>query len=211
MADEESNGQTGGLPGGSLIPDAAPSANDALADLVSLVATRRDRAAFIKLYDHYAPRLNAYLLRLGTENGVAEELAQEVMVTLWRKAELFDRSKSSVGTWLFRIARNRRIDLIRRDKFGKVDQSDPIFQPAEMESAGDMMDQQLREERVRAALTSLPSEQRILVERAFFLGESHSQISEATGLPLGTVKSRIRLAFTRLKRIIEADHQIDID
>ena len=189
----------------------ASSQNDLLADLVTKVAVDRDREAFIALYDYYAPRLNAYLLRLGTENGVAEELAQEVMVTLWRKAELFDRTKSSVGTWLFRIARNRRIDMIRRDKSASIDQNDPIFLPSEAESAGEMMDQTRREERVRLALKSLPDEQRILVERAFFLSESHSQIAEMTGLPLGTVKSRIRLAFARLKKLLEADPEVDID
>ena len=185
--------------------------NDELAELIERVATSRDREAFIRLFDHYAPRINAYLMRLGAGNGVAEELTQEVMVTLWRKAELFDRSKSSVGTWLFRIARNRRIDAVRRDRLGDIDQNDPAFLPSAPDDADEVVDTQRREERVRAAVAALPPEQQDLVDMAFFKGLSHSQIAEETGLPLGTVKSRIRLAFTRLRRILEADTQVDVD
>jgi RNA polymerase sigma factor (sigma-70 family) len=185
--------------------------NEELADLVEQVAAKQDRQAFIALFDHYAPRLTSYLMRLGTENGVAEELAQEVMVTLWKKAALFDRTKSSVGTWLFRIARNRRIDALRRDRMADVDQNDPAFLPSAPEEAGSFIDAQRREERVRSALSSLPAEQLALVELAFFKGLSHSQIADETGIALGTVKSRIRLAFSRLRRILEADAQVDVD
>ena len=80
------------------------------------VAKRRDRAAFTRLFDHFAPRLNAYMLRLGTDPALAEEIVQDVMSTLWRKADLFDPAKSSLSTWLYRIARNRRIDLARRNR-----------------------------------------------------------------------------------------------
>lgn len=185
--------------------------NEELADLVERVAAHRDRQAFVRLFDHYAPRINAYLLRIGTENGVAEELTQEVMVTLWRKADLFDRRKSSVGTWLFRIARNRRIDSVRRQRLGDLDENDPTFHPAGSDDPDETLDGQRREERVRLALESLPPEQRSLVDMAFFKGLTHSQIAEETGLPLGTVKSRIRLAFTRLRRLLEADAQVDVD
>lgn len=195
-----------------LVREVPAGQNEEFADLVEKVAQSRDRDAFIRLYDHYAPRLNAYLLRLGTENGVAEEIAQEVMVTLWRKAELFDRSKSSVGTWLFRIARNRRIDALRRDRLGDLDPNDPAFLPADVgDDAEQGIDAVAREERIRIALASLPAEQGTLVEMAFYQNLSHSQIADNTGLPLGTVKSRIRLAFTRLRRILEADDQVDID
>lgn len=185
--------------------------NDELADLVDRVATHRDRQAFIRLFDHYAPRLNAYLLRIGAENGVAEEIVQEVMVTLWRKADLFDRRKSSLGTWLFRIARNRRIDALRRQRLGDLDEHDPTFHPSEQAPVDEVLDAQVREERVRNAVAALPDDQRALVHMAFFEGLSHSQIADATGVPLGTVKSRIRLAFTRLRRSLEADSQVDVD
>jgi RNA polymerase sigma factor (sigma-70 family) len=175
---------------------------------VADVAVRRDRDAFTRLFDHFAPRLNAYLMRLGTDAAMAEEIVQDVMSTLWRKAALFDPAKSSLSTWLYRIARNRRIDLARRDK-GQFDPDEPMLQPAATPDLDKLVDIQQREEAVRAALTSLPGEQLELVRLAFFDGMSHSQISEATGLPLGTVKSRIRLAFTRLRRMLEAEGVVE--
>ena len=138
------------------------------------VAERRDRGAFATLFDYYSPRLNAYLQRLGADRTTAEEITQEAMVTLWHKADLFDSAKSSLGTWLYRVARNRRIDA------------------------------QTREDVLRAAMADLPEEQRALVRLAFFDSLSHSEIAARTGLPLGTVKSRIRLAFSRLRRVLEA-------
>jgi RNA polymerase sigma-70 factor (ECF subfamily) len=171
---------------------------------MAAVADRRDRSAFTRLFDHFAPRLNAYLVRLGTDSTTAEEITQEVMVTLWRKAALFDPAKSSVATWLYRVARNRRIDLLRRDRLDFLDTQDPVFEPLDDTDLDAQVDLSQREEAVRIALRSLPEEQLSLVRLAFFDGLSHSQISERTGLPLGTVKSRIRLGFTRLRRTLEA-------
>ena len=175
---------------------------DVFADWVAAVASKRDRDAFARLFDHFAPRINAYLMRLGTDTGTAEEVTQEVMVTLWRKAELFDRTKSSVGTWLFRIARNRRIDLARRDRFEEVD-DDASAVPDDAPGPDQILDAGRYERIVRGAMTMLPDEQLSLVRLAFFDGLSHSQIADETGLPLGTVKSRIRLAFARMKRALE--------
>lgn len=189
--------------------DELVSDRDRFAALVAAVARDGDRAAFATLFDHFAPRLNAYLMRLGAPNALAEELTQEVMVTLWRKAGLFDPAKSSVGTWLFRIARNRRIDAIRRDRSGRIDPEDPIFLPSEPTPADDLVHAQDRDARVRVALDALPPEQLELVRLAFFRGLSHSQIAEEVGLPLGTVKSRIRLAFARLKKALDADGGFD--
>jgi RNA polymerase sigma-70 factor (ECF subfamily) len=174
------------------------------ADLVQSVATKRDQTAFAELFDHFAPRINAYLLRIGTDNGTAEEITQEVMVTLWRKAELFDSSKSSVGTWLFRIARNRKIDLIRRDRSDTIDVNDPMLIPDEDRPLEDGLDARRFGVLVRESMDGLPEEQLELINLAFFEGLSHSQIAERTGLPLGTVKSRIRLAFSRLKKQLES-------
>ena len=178
-------------------------ADDAFSDLVAAVAERRDKAAFTQLFDHFAPRVKAYLLRLGTDSGAAEELTQEVMVTLWRKAALFDHSKSSVGTWLFRIARNRRIDQIRRSRGETLDEDDPMLLPASLDGPDEIFDARRLEVRMQAALDGLPDEQAQLVRLAFFDSLSHSEIAERTGLPLGTVKSRIRLAFARLRRNFE--------
>lgn len=174
------------------------------AALVAAVAERQDRAAFTHLFDAFAPRLKAYLLRQGMEAAGAEEITQEVMVTLWRKAGLFDPQKSSLATWLYRIARNRRIDVLRRDRLEFLDTQDPVLEIEDESDLDAAMDRQQRETAVRAALGSLPEEQLALVRLAFFEGLSHGQISERTGLPLGTVKSRIRLGFTRLRRTLEA-------
>ncbi|MEP0519853.1 MAG: sigma-70 family RNA polymerase sigma factor [Hyphomicrobiales bacterium] len=178
--------------------------------LARRIADHQEKAAFTEVFDHFAPRLKAYLLRLGAQGGQAEELVQEVMITLWRKANLFDPAKSSLATWLFRIARNRQIDALRRDKRGELDPDDPSLHPQGEVEAGELMDAQMRDERVRESLKQLPEEQLELVRMAFFQGLSHSQISEKTDLPLGTVKSRIRLAFSRLRKTLEADDTVDI-
>ena len=181
------------------------------ADLARRVAETRDRKAFEALFDHFAPRLNGYLQRLGLERGEAEDMAQEVMAVLWHKAELFDPAKSSLSTWLYRIARNRRIDAARRERSRVLDPQEPMLLPSEPEPIDDEIDSRQRDERVRVALATLPEEQLELVRMAFFLGLSHSQIAERADLPLGTVKSRIRLAFQRMRRILEADELVDTD
>jgi RNA polymerase sigma-70 factor (ECF subfamily) len=175
------------------------------ANLVRAVAERQDREAFTVLFDYFAPRIESHLQRLGLEGTQAEEIAQDVMITLWRKANLFDPAKSSLSTWLYRIARNRRIDLGRRDRTDYVDPQSPAI--LEIASEGEIdkaFDGQQRDDIVRALITELPSEQLNLVRLAFYEGLSHSQISDRTGVPLGTVKSRLRLAFTRLRRGLEA-------
>jgi len=176
------------------------------AALMASVAERRDREAFATLFDYYSPRLNAYLQRLGVDRTTAEEITQEVMVTLWHKAALFDSAKSSLGTWLYRVARNRRIDLARRDRVDYVDPSEYALDIPDDQApnADGQIDAQTREDVLRTAMTDLPEEQRALVRLAFFEILSHSEIAARTGLPLGTVKSRIRLAFSRLRRALEA-------
>lgn len=182
-----------------------------LADLARKVADDRDREAFALLYDFFAPRVNGYLQRIGTAAGEAEELTQEVMIVLWHKAALFDRAKSSLATWLFRIARNRRIDSMRRDRSHLLDPDDPILHPEAAEAQDVTLDAARREERIRIAMRELPGEQLDLVLQAFFLGRTHSEIAVETGIPLGTVKSRIRLAFARLRRTIEEDPEVDVE
>ena len=176
------------------------------AALMALVAERRDREAFATLFDYYSPRLNAYLLRLGADSATAEEITQETMVTLWRKADLFDSAKSSLATWLYRVARNRRIDIARRDRVDFVDPSEYALDIPDDQTpdADGQLDAQTREDVLRGAMEGLPEEQRALVRLAFFDSLSHSEIAIRTGLPLGTVKSRIRLAFSRLRRSLEA-------
>ncbi len=180
-----------------------------LATWVAAVADHRDREAFTRLFDHFAPRLHAYLLRLGTEAAAAEEITQDAMIALWRKASLFDEAKSSVATWLYRVARNRRIDLMRRNRLDLLDGQDPALEIIVGLDLDHYVEIQQREEAIRTAMDRLPLEQLSLVRLAFFDELSHSEISERTGLPLGTVKSRIRLAFTRLRRALEADGVVE--
>lgn len=175
-----------------------------LAALVAAVAESRDKAAFARLFDHFAPRLQTYLTRLGSDAGEAEEIAQDALAILWRKADLFDPAKSTVSTWLFRVARNRRIDGLRRDRLFFVDPREAFADIPDDPETDRRLDLTRREDMLRAALNALPPEQLALVRLAFFEGLSHADIADRTGLPLGTVKSRIRLAFIRLRRALEA-------
>jgi RNA polymerase sigma-70 factor (ECF subfamily) len=164
---------------------------------VMAVAAARDRAAFQLLFDHFAPRVKGYLMRLGAGSTVAEDLAQEAMLTVWRKAALFDPAKASAATWIFTIARNLRIDAIRRERRPELDPAD--FEPEAEREAGETLDWAKAEDRLRAALADLPKEQAEIISLSFLAEKPHSIIAAELGLPLGTVKSRIRLAMARLR------------
>lgn len=169
------------------------------ADLLAMVAERQDRAAYSELFAYYAPRVKSYLMRLGADSALAEEITQDVMVTVWRKASLFDRNQASVSTWIFRVARNRRIDVFRRAKRPELDPEETMLLPAGVEAPDARIESMETEERVRAAMKDLPEEQVNLLRLAFYEGLSHSEIAGKLDLPLGTVKSRIRLAFAKMK------------
>ena len=187
--------------------DQTPATPDreALAALVEAIAARADKAAFAALFRHFAPKIKGYLVKIGTDRGQAEELTQEVMLTVWRKAAQFDRTQASVSTWMFTIARNRRIDAVRREKRPELDPADPLLVPEEPIAPDERLDVLDREARVARAIKTLPREQADLVHEAFYLAKSHSQISEETKIPLGTVKSRLRLAFGRLRKVMEGE------
>ncbi|HEY7800316.1 MAG TPA: sigma-70 family RNA polymerase sigma factor [Hyphomonadaceae bacterium] len=169
------------------------------ADLLVLVAEKQDRTAFAELFSYYAPRVKSYLMRLGADGAAAEEITQDVMVTVWRKATLFDRAQASVSTWIFRIARNRRIDVFRRTKRPDLDPEEAMILPAAVEAPGERIEAMQTEARVREAMRDLPEEQLLLLRLAFYEGLSHREIAEKLDVPLGTVKSRIRLAFAKMK------------
>ncbi|MEL7539548.1 MAG: sigma-70 family RNA polymerase sigma factor [Pseudomonadota bacterium] len=183
-----------------------PTERDRLADCVEQIAHTRSRAAFSELFEHFAPRVKSYLIRLGSDMSSAEEIMQEVMLNIWRKAEQYDRRQASVSTWIFRIARNRRIDSLRRTNKPELDAEDPMLQPAEVEQPDITVNRVQLETKVREVIETLPEEQLVLLKAAFYEGLSHSEIAKSFGLPLGTVKSRIRLAFTRLRGSLERDH-----
>ncbi len=161
------------------------------------IRDRQDEKAFAALFSHFAPRVKAFLIKTGATPEFAEECAQDVMATLWRKAHMFDGSKASVATWIFTIARNRKIDMIRKTRRPEPEELPwgPDAEPAAVE----VMALQQETELLGKALATLPEKQRKLIERAYFGELSHSEIAAETGLPLGTIKSRIRLALDRLR------------
>jgi RNA polymerase sigma factor (sigma-70 family) len=174
-----------------------------LDELVVRVARDQDRVAFAALFDHFAPRVKGYLMRLGADDGAAEELAQEVMLAVWRRAASFNPALASVGTWVFTIARNKRIDRLRRERRPEIAPDDPALAPDPVVSADVALDAAETAVRLRAAIGSLPEEQALLLRMAYFEDKSHNVIATETRLPLGTVKSRIRLALGRLRTALE--------
>lgn len=181
--------------------DAVPTTDTTkrLAWITQLNAVRdtKDRAAFAELFGYFAPRVKSFLMKKGATPDAAEECAQEVLVTVWNKSHLFDPTKASVSTWIFTIARNRHIDMIRKQR--RPEPEDLPWGAEEAPSQVDTLALQEETEKLGRALADLPEKQRLLIERAY-LGElSHSEIAEETGLPLGTIKSRIRLALDRLR------------
>lgn len=165
--------------------------------LVEKIRTQKDQAAFAVLFRHYAPRIKGYLMRSGASESLAEECAQEAMATLWHKAHLFDASRASVSTWVFTIARNKKIDVLRKQQ--RPEPEDLPWGPEAEPDQAEAMELQEESERLTKALAALPEKQRDLVQKAYFGDMSHSEIATLTGLPLGTIKSRIRLALERLR------------
>lgn len=172
--------------------------------LLVAVGGERDRHAFESLFRHFAPRIKAYLLRLGTGGALAEDLAQEAMLSVWRKAQLFDPAKASAATWIFTIARNLRIDAIRRERRPEFDPNDPAFVPDAEASADVGLIRANDEVRLRDAIGKLSPEQAKVVELSFFADKPHSVIAKELGVPLGTVKSRLRLAMTHIRGTVAA-------
>jgi len=169
--------------------------------LIEAVALHRDREAYARLFEHFAPRLKAYLMRAGAGSGAAEDFAQEALLTVWRKAELYDPARAAASAWVFTIARNLRIDTLRRDRSAvpKIDLSQLPDDPLQPD---DIMVDQDRVGRVRKALETLSQEQASVVQLSFFHDKAHSEIARELGLPLGTVKSRLRLAMLRLRDML---------
>jgi RNA polymerase sigma-70 factor (ECF subfamily) len=164
---------------------------------VTAIAKDEDQAAFAVLFRHFAPRVKAFLIKSGADEALAEECMQDVMATLWQKAHFYDASRASVATWIFTIARNRKIDLLRR--YARPEPEDLPWGPEEQPDQAEVLALQEDTERLSEAIRQLPPKQRTLIERAYFGDLSHSEIAAETGLPLGTIKSRIRLALERLR------------
>ncbi len=163
------------------------------------VAESRDRRAFRRLFDYFAPRIKGFCQNNGSTADRADEVVQEAFVNVWRKANLFDPKKASAGAWIFAIARNSRIDLIRKENRPEADTTDPFFDQSEPENPLAVLETERRSALLRNFVKELPAEQQDVLKLAFFEEKAHSEVADELGIPLGTVKSRIRLAFSRIR------------
>ena len=169
--------------------------------LLAAIAERRDHLAFAQLFDRFVPRIKGYLRRLGAEQTLAEDLTQEVMLALWQRAEVYDPTRATACTWMFTIARNRFIDSVRRRSEVEAD-VDTIAVPADDDTERSFYLTQL-ERHLRHAVALLPSEQNQLIEQGYFRNKTQAALADEFGLPLGTVKSRQRLALDKLRRHLD--------
>jgi len=167
--------------------------------LLVSVGRERDRDAFSQLFAHFAPRVKSFLLKIGTDINLAEEISQEAMIMVWRRAETYNPQQSSASTWIFTIARNKRIDRLRRENRPVVDVTDPAFASEAPETGDFAVIRKQEDEKIRHALKNLPEEQAKMIFSAYYEEKSHREIADESGVPLGTVKSRIRLALNRLR------------
>lgn len=182
---------------GGRLPDAAAAR---LAELVVAVASRRDREAFADLFRHFGPRLKTFFMRGGMPDGLAEDLMQETMLLVWRKASYFDPARAGVATWVFTIARNLRIDHLRRQRNPADLPHEPEEMPPSIENV--LLDTE-RDLRVRNALADLSPEQQTIIRLSYYSEKSQTEIAGELGIPLGTVKSRTRLAMNHLRALLE--------
>ncbi len=170
-------------------------------DQMTRIRDHKDQAAFAELFGHFAPRVKGFLMKSGADASLAEECTQEVMATCWHKAHMFDPTRASVATWIFTIARNRKIDVLRKQR--RPEPEDLGWGPEEEPEQADVLALQQETETLGKALAALPPAQRELIEKAYFGELTHSEIAAETGLPLGTIKSRIRLALERLRHAMK--------
>jgi RNA polymerase sigma-70 factor (ECF subfamily) len=184
------------------MPSDAKSAEDDLSSLIEALAVNRDRAAFAVLFDHFAPRIKGFLMRSNLSAGAAEDLAQETLLSVWRKAHQFDSSRASASAWVFAIARNLRIDGARRESRAMLLDFESSEEPASPTLPDNDILVGQRDQQVRAALAQLSGEQTRVVQLSFFEGKPHADIADELKIPLGTVKSRLRLAMKRLRELL---------
>lgn len=205
-ADEAVQASEAAAAAAALAVDGAGGAGAEWSRMLRRIAEHRDRDAFSRLFQHFAPRVKSYLIRTGSSESMAEDLAQEALVTVWRKAALFDPAQAAVSTWIFTIARRLRIDAARRHRL--EDTGDESFDfdrlEADQRDVGEHADANRLSRRIRDALSRLPAEQAQVLRLSYYDDEPHARIAAELGLPLGTVKSRIRLAVAQLRKMLDA-------
>lgn len=182
-----------------------PNSSRSLEDLLQAIAEHRDRQAFIELFNASSSRLKAFAIQCGANSNDAEELLQECMLTVWRKAHTFNRKHGTAITWLFTILRNKRIDFARKGRYDTV-LSDDLWNEEVGNELEDDVSGDLEAVYARSLLEFLPDEQRQVVFKVYFEGKSHSEIANDLDLPLGTIKSRLRLAMKKLETLAKEHH-----
>lgn len=176
---------------------------DHFRSLIQRVAENQDRQAFALLFDHFAPRLKSFMMRKSASAELAEDLVQDAMIAVWRKARLYEPSKGSVTTWVFTIARNLRIDRVRRDSHMPMTELGDYDEPSEAPEGEELLGRKQEDGLVARALQAIPEEQRQILVLSFVEDMPQSEIATRLSIPLGTVKSRMRLAYGHLRRILE--------
>jgi RNA polymerase sigma-70 factor, ECF subfamily len=186
--------------------DGAGVTADELKGLMAAVREHRDRAAYARLFQYFAPRIVGFMARSGVGSTDAEEIAQDTLVAVWRKAELYDPAQAAVSTWIFTIARNLRIDLARRatrTRNGVAAMGAPEITLVDSAETATLAGE--RVVKVRQALATLSQEQALVLRLSFFSEKPHAEIARELGIPLGTVKSRVRLAMAKIRPLLETE------
>jgi len=167
------------------------------------VGENQDKEAFSNIFNYFAPRLKSFFIKLGCTDSQAEEIIQEVMIAVWTKSNTYDNTKSSVSTWIYTIAKNKRIDKIRKEKkHYSVESDDSLEIPVPSKQEEQLLSIELTE-KIHQSMQFLPKEQAELLKLSYFYEKTHTDIAEDLNLPLGTVKSRIRLALLKMKNLVE--------
>lgn len=177
--------------------------SDQFVDLLTRIAASKDRAAFGVVFDHFAPRVKSFMMRKGSNAEQAEDLVQETLIAVWSKAAMFSTDKGSVSTWIFTIARNLRIDKLRRERAQLYTDLEDFDAPDLGTGAEEALGRSQEDNHVVQALAQIPAEQRDLLILSFVEDVPQSEIAKRLGIPLGTVKSRMRLGYQRLRKILE--------
>lgn len=179
-----------------------PEAPQIWSEMLATLAETKDKALYIQLFRHFAPKVKAYIIRLGLVGTTAEELMQETMLSVWRKAYLYNADKAAASTWIFTLARNQSIDWMRKQKYPEYALEAWHEEP---DDEHDVCEQVVTSDRMAKVIAKLPEDQAQVIYMSFYEGRSHSEISERLGVPLGSVKSRIRLASEKIKMMWRDD------
>ena len=173
--------------------------------MLAELAISRDRQLFIRLFRHFSPRIKGYIMKLGLTEATAEELTQEAMLSVWRKTHLYDPGKAAASTWIYTLARNLSIDWMRKQKYPEYD-LDSWHEEADEPAVLELAEQAVMSDQVAMAIRQLPDNQAQVIIMSFYEGRSHSEIADRLSIPLGSVKSRIRLASEKLKQALRGNH-----